>query len=504
MSSRLRERLGRALGRLWVRLLLVNVTVVLVPVAGLEFARIYERQLLSALERDMNDQAALARAILEDDLRRGIEIDDARHRAILADAARRTRMRVRLLDPTGTVLVDSHGEGPPEGREPEPPRLFGARAYDTESFDGSRRSPASWPSIAERREIRAALAGSEAAQTRVAHRPKAVFLFSATPVYRTTSSARTVAGAVYVTRSTTPVLLELYRIRSGLFKVLAIALSLSVSITLLLALSISRPLTRLSRTAKRIARGERGVSLPLEGSGEIRELAQSFRTMTEELDARLHYISDFSADVAHEFKSPLTSIRGAAELLAEGAHAEPEARERFLRNILLDTERLDRLVSRLLELGRIEASAEQMTLLDLHSLLQELVARAAQRSPIEFSYRARQTWVRGRPADLETAFGNLLDNAQRYARSGSAVHLHVVDTPGGGIAVQISDDGPGIPPARQRKIFERFHTTDAERGGTGLGLAIVDAVAKAHGGTVTLESNLDRGACFRVWLPGPR
>ena len=124
--------LSDKLGRIWLRLLLINVTVVLVPVAGLEFARIYERQLLSALERDMNDQAALTRALLEQDLADGIELGDRRHRAILEAAAHRTRTRVRILDAQGALLVDSHRDGPPEGPEPEPPKWLPSRSVFTD------------------------------------------------------------------------------------------------------------------------------------------------------------------------------------------------------------------------------------------------------------------------------------------------------------------------------------------------------------------------------------
>jgi two-component system sensor histidine kinase ChvG len=486
----------------------VNVVVVLVPAAGLEFARIYEKQLLYALERDMNDQGALTRALLEDGLRNGTPLEDPRHRAILEEAARSTRMRVRVLGPDGAVIADSHGQGAPEGPEPELPRLLtppaGAYAESREAKLISATVPGAneWPRVADRREVKMALAGGDATQTRIAHRPKAVFLFSAMPVFGVPrDGTRTVAGAVYVTRSTTPVLLELYRIRSALFKVLAVALCLSIGTTLLLALSISRPLTRLSRAAKRIASGERGVPLAVAGSGEIRELSESFKTMTEKLDQRLAYISDFSADVAHEFKSPLTSIRGAAELLAEGAHADPEARERFLRNILLDSERLDRLVSRLLVLSRIEASGDEMTVVDLRALLERLVHRAAERGPVLLMHASKHSWVRGREPDLETALGNLIENAQRYTPPDRSVRVACEDADGG-IRVSVCDDGPGIPEARRGKIFERFYTTDVVAGGTGLGLAIVDSVARAHGGRITFDTEVGVGSRFHLWLPG--
>ncbi len=495
--------LSAVVGRIWVRLLVINLVVVLVPVFGLEFARIYERQLLYALERDMNDQAALVCALLENELGHDIALGDERHRAILEDSARKTRMRVRVLDSRGELLVDSHNDGAPEGPEPEPPRLFrspsrlGSRTMEPASASGG---TSDWPPIAERKEVVQAIGGTSASQTRVSRNPKAVFLFSATPVFRDVAGARVVAGAVYITRSTNPVLFELYRIRSGLFRVLLITLCISAGTTLLLAVSISRPLSLLSRAAKRIAGGERSVALPVAGAGEVRELSRSFKIMTEELDRRLVYISEFSADVAHEFKSPLTSIRGAAELLAEGAHADPEVRQRFLANILLDTERLDRLVSRLLVLSRIEASADEMTLVDLRSLLANLTRRAEQKGAVSLSYTSKRCWVRGREPDLQAAFSNLLENAQKYSPSGCAVTVECRDA-SNGLCVSVRDEGPGIPEGRRSKIFDRFYTTDADRGGTGLGLAIVESVARAHGGRITLDPNVTHGTTFDLWLP---
>jgi two-component system sensor histidine kinase ChvG len=491
----------RGLGRIWLRLLLVNVVVVLVPLFGLEFARIFERRLLHSLEQNMHDQAAIVRALLAADLAQGIALGDPRHADLLRTAAKDTRTRIRVLGAQGEVLADSHGAGVPEGPEPAPPRYFGSdasRSRHERSALGWGNAE-SWPEVARRQEVVAALSGEAATQTRVARRPHAVFLFSAVPV-RANGADGTVAGAVYSTRSTAPVLMDLYRVRAGLFKLLAATLFLSVSVTLLLALSISRPLTLLSRAAKRIASGERSAPLPEFGTVEIRELSQSFRAMTEQLEQRLAYISELSADVAHEFKSPLTSIRGAAELLATGAHAEPQARDRFLHNILLDTDRLDRLVSRLLLLSRIEASAEEMTLVDLRGLLERTVHRARERGPLELDYASSQTWVRGREADLETAIVNLLDNAQRYSPSSAAVVLDVQDE-SGGVRVSIRDRGPGIPEARREKVWARFYTTEAESGGTGLGLAIVESVVRAHGGRAAYSPLDGGGSCFYIWLP---
>ncbi len=493
----LSARLRALLGRIWLRLLLVNIIVVMVPVVGLEFARAYERQLLQALERDMNDQAALSVSWLEQDLVEGTALGAPRHGQLLTRAAERTRTRIRVLGPRGEVLSDSHEGGPPEGREPAPPSLLGR---SMSASDLASRSSSAWPEVPERVEVRRALTGEHSASTRVAHRPSAVFLFIASPVR---SPDGQVQGAVYVTRSTLPVLEELHRVRRSLLKVVLVTLAISISVTLLLAFSISSPLGRLARAAARITRGERQVPIPVAGAGEIRELAQSFKVMTEELDQRLRYISDFAADVAHEFKSPLTSIRGAAELLAEGASEVPEDRERFLQNILLDAERLDRLVTRLLVLSRIEAREGHLTLVDAMALLERVGQRASQApgaAPIELVLTAERRWVPGHEADLEIAVSNLIDNAQRYSRAGEAPQLLLADDRGG-LRITVRDRGPGIPEARRSKVFDRFYTTDAERGGTGLGLAIVSSVARAHGGAAWLECPASGGTEAHLWLP---
>jgi len=267
-------------------------------------------------------------------------------------------------------------------------------------------------------------------------------------------------------------------------------LGLTAIVTLALSLSISRPLERLSRAARRITRGDPGVSVPLGGGGEISELAAEFDQMTRRLEARQRYISEFAADVAHELKSPLTSIRGAAELLAEGADEDLEARRRFLNNIRLDATRLDRLVSRLLELSRIDASEQLPQVVDLKALVERAVARSeGPETPIRLSFEAITSQVLARESDLETALLNLLDNAQRFSPEGQAVTL-AVSGPGddGMLLLCVTDRGPGIPAEHVPRVFDRFFTTDAERDGTGLGLAIVKSVASAHGGSVGFQS----------------
>jgi two-component system, OmpR family, sensor histidine kinase ChvG len=508
MASRLPpfvRRVGHALGRIRTRLMVVNLVVVLVPLAGLEFARLYERQLLDALERDMQNQAALVKAALQAGFARGEGFGTPAQELVLVNAALQTRTRIRLVDPVQGLLADSHRFGPPEGKEPRAPALTRARGELEGALSGlGGREIAADPGapLLKRPELERAFRGERSTLTRVSHNPPAVFLFLAEPVVDNGS----IRGAVYVTRSTTPVLLEMHRIRRGLTLVLLLALTVTAALTLLLAWTISRPLERLARAARRIAAGETSLDVPLGGGGEITLLADAFAEMTRKLEARHRYISAFAADVAHEFKSPLTSIRGAAELLSEGAADEPEARQRFLENIGLDAARLDRLVSRLLELSRIDASEEPPVLVDLEALVRRAVERA--QSPdgsIVLDYASSVPVVPARPADLETALLNLLDNALKFSPPGQSVRVGVSGRPGEGfVTIDVSDSGPGISEQDLPRIFQRFFTTDAERYGTGLGLAIVKSVLEALGGSVSVSSVLGQGTRFTVCLPARR
>ncbi|MBN2193222.1 MAG: HAMP domain-containing protein [Polyangiaceae bacterium] len=489
-------RLVHELGRIRVRLLLVNLVVVLVPLAGIALGRLVERQLLGALQRDMTNQAFLAASLVESELGRGVPLGAPHQAAILERAARRTRTRLRLIDPGRGVVADSHAHGPPEGKEPYAPWLVRMG-----TMGDMRGIPANDPpSPPARPEVLEALAGNPSAHTRVALDPPAVFLFVAEPIRH----QGRVVGVMYAVRSTNPVLDELHRIRRGLIVLLGAAVAFTALSTLLLAWTISRPLGKLSSAATRIAGGERNVGVPVGGGGEITELARSVSVMTERLDARLRYISEFAADVAHEFKSPLTSIRGAAELLLEGAADDPSARDRFLRNIELDVARLDRLVSRLLELGRIEAATGELTVLDLRGLVEHAVERAqTPEGTVALDYAAKTTLVKGREADLEAALHNLIDNALRFSPDGEQVAVRVIDREPRSVVISIHDRGLGIEPANLPRVFDRFFTTEADRDGTGLGLAIVKSVALAHGGRITVESSPHQGTIFSLELPTP-
>jgi two-component system sensor histidine kinase ChvG len=475
----------------------VNLILVLVPVVGLEFARLYERQLLLSLERDMRNQATLLTQLLLADLDRGFALSDTPHQHIVESAARNTRTRLRVIDRTYNVLIDSHKNGPPEGHEPLTPAL-GRYADSTFSAFGISFADGPEVPLAARRELKQAMSGALSSATRLRATPPAVLLFLAQPVRHKGQ----VLGAVYVTRSTQPVLVELHRIRSGLLVVLGLAISSTALVTMVLAWSLTRPIERLARAARAIAAGDRNVELPRGGGGELTELSVALAEMTAQLQSRHRYISEFAADVAHEFKSPLTSIRGAAELLEEGAADDPKTRARFLRNILLDAERLDLLVSRLLELSRIESSDEPLVAVSLNAVIKKAILRCESPDPsIHYSSGEDPYFVLGRSRDLETALLNLLDNALRYSPPNCPIEVAVLQPDKRlEIGVSVRDGGPGISPELKSKVFDRFYTTNTDNG-TGLGLAIVASVAAAHGGRVELTSEIGKGSTFTLWLP---
>lgn len=479
--SALFGRLRHAASRLWVRLLVIHVVVLLVPMAGIEFARLYERRLLHALERDMEHQAVIVAETLARARARGESLDHPGNGPWLERIARRTRARIRVLDTSGHVVADSHARGAPEG--PEPGATVRSATASRSIGDGPR-----WASVEDRSEVRAALAGTaRATHTRIRDQRPAVLLFLASPIRHEGG----VIGAVYVVRSTTPVLEDLHRIRSSLARLLAIALSITVATTLLLALSITRPLARLARRARRVASGERDLPDEPAFHGEIAELSEAFTTMTTRLDERLVYARDFAADVAHELKSPLTSIRGAAELLEEGADDDPVARKRFLRNIVLDVERMNRLVSGLLELGRIEASGASRVPVDLVALARRVAARAASPDVAVVVAAEALAILELREGDIEAALQNVVENAVRHSKAGDTVQVRVGNR--NGVFIEVEDHGGGIAEADLARVFDRFFTTDGDREGTGLGLAIAKSAMETHGGRVTLASTLGEG-----------
>jgi len=274
-------------------------------------------------------------------------------------------------------------------------------------------------------------------------------------------------------------------------------------------LPLPRPISRLGREALALTNRQRrfqgfsGIDRP----DEIGDLARALDDQARRLDAHIRLLEAFAADVSHEFRNPLASIRSAAEMLA---HAERAAdRERFLNMLTRDVARLERLVSGVRELAVIDTQLadEPMQIVDLKQLISQIVdgLHLTDGSPIELHAPAVAVPVRASPDRLAQVFENLLQNARSFAAPGSVVEVSI-DRANDYGCVRVADRGPGIPSAHLERVFDRFFTyrpherTDRHKH-AGLGLAIARTIVEGHGGTIAASNRPDGGACFDVQLP---
>ena len=251
----------------------------------------------------------------------------------------------------------------------------------------------------------------------------------------------------------------------------------------------------------------RATALPVDTEGAILLVV---RDVTEA--RRLTAIRrDFVANASHELKTPVASIRAAAETLRDGAIDDPPAARRFTEQLEREAVRMSRIVADLLDLSRLETGSEMDGQVRLDTLAADEVERmgdAATLRGVAISVDVEPVpAVRGSPRDLSLMVRNLIDNAVRYTGDGGSVTVSVWKD-GGRVVVRVADTGIGIPQRELPRIFERFYRVDRARsrdtGGTGLGLSIVRHVTENHGGEVSVTSELGQGSIFEVRLPtGP-
>ena len=221
--------------------------------------------------------------------------------------------------------------------------------------------------------------------------------------------------------------------------------------------------------------------------------------------------SEFVANVSHELKTPLTTLRGAAETLLDGALSDPKNARAFVTAIKEEAERLHRLVEDLLSIARVESKSSELRKqpILLGPFLEELASRyrpLAERQGVTLSVEpvASGLQVQADRDQLAQAVGNLLENAVKYNQPNGRIQVRASASTGT-VTLEVEDTGIGIPPENLPRIFERFYRVDKARsretGGTGLGLAIVKHVAESHGGSVRAESRPNQGSRFFLTLP---
>ena len=278
-----------------------------------------------------------------------------------------------------------------------------------------------------------------------------------------------------------------------------------------------KPLSEVESTAAAIASGDLSARLPeARPTTEVGKLTTSLNRMLgrieESFAVRVESESKlrrFVADASHELRTPLTAIRGFAELHRQGAVSGEEKTKELIGRIEKESIRMGSLVEDLLLLARMDQSRElSQEPVDLEHLIHEVVASARAAGPdhpISVEIPDGDNFVLGDSIRIHQAVANLLANARTHTPSGTPIAVSVEQLESE-VAITVADKGPGLSQADQEKIFERFYRADSSRArtkgeGSGLGLSIVDAVMKAHGGSVTVTSELGQGAAFTLHFP---
>jgi len=327
-----------------------------------------------------------------------------------------------------------------------------------------------------------------------------------------------VLGALMVSRGAENIEAAVLRVRINILKWFLVALAVTILLSIYLSGTIARPIRKLAKAAETVRWDQnRKRTIPDFGnrSDEIGQLAVALREMTEALRLRMSAIERFAADVAHELKNPLSSLRSAVETAAR--IDDPKGRERLMAIIFQDVGRLDRLISDISDASRLDAelSRADLSTVDLGRMLETLVEVTtviADERNVKFRLhvsKRSKLMVHGIEGRLVQVFRNLTSNALSFSPQDGTISLKV-HRQANMVVAEVIDEGPGISETLEGKIFERFysHRPSGESFGkhSGLGLSISKQIVEAHGGTIRAENRHDStgttiGARFIVELP---
>jgi len=535
-----RAKLPTARRSLWAspitrRILLLNVMALAIPVVGLLYLPTYRDSLIQSELELLKTEGELFSGALAAS---GVVTDPDGSERLQPDTSRQTirrlvdvsKTRARLFLPNGTLIADSFLLSGPGGillieplPPPEPPEgpilqaLGGAYDWLLGRFPSSDLYPPYGESAVQvaddYQEVKKALDGEAATYIRSGGDGSLV-LSVAVPVQR----YRQVLGALFLTKAGKGVETTLRKTRLTIIAVSLVALGITVLASLYLASTIALPIHRLADAADRVRRSKgRAVAIPdlSKRSDEIGDLSGALRDMTEAVWRRMDAIERFAADVAHEIKNPLSSLRSAVETVVR--IEDPQQQRKLMAIILDDVQRLDRLISDISDASRVDAEMSRaeigrvnirdliIALVDIHSVTggDHTPKVVAELPPTD------DLTVLGTEGRLGQVFRNLLSNALSFSPPGGTVALRA-RRERGRIIVLVEDAGPGIPEEKLKAIFDRFYTErpEGEKFGThsGLGLSISQQIVEAHNGTLTAANRRDRagnviGARFTIDLP---
>lgn len=369
-------------------------------------------------------------------------------------------------------------------------------------------------------EVASALAGGPSTVVRISEQGELI-VSVAVPVQR----YRAVLGALMLSTQGGDIDAIVKAERYAIFRVFAVAAMVTAILSLLLASTIANPLRRLSAAAVRVRRSVKNrEEIPdfSDRQDEIGNLSVALREMTNALYARIEAIESFAADVSHELKNPLTSLRSAVETLPLAK--TPESRARLLEVIQHDVRRLDRLITDISDASRLDAELvrEDAELVDLKKLIGEIATMSGDvghhHKPIKVDFNVvngrgaePDFQVQGHDLRLGQVFTNLIENARSFVPEKGGRLVITLSRPGDKVIITFDDNGPGIRAEKIDRIFERFYTDrpagEAFGQNSGLGLSISRQIIEAHGGTLTAENIAGakpgevRGARFVVTLP---
>jgi two-component system sensor histidine kinase ChvG len=552
--------------RLTARIVLLNLLGLIILVAGILYFNQFRQGLIDARVQSLTTQAqiiaaavsgsatvdtgsividpdsladasdeALAEAGQSADL--DFPIDPETAGPVLKRLLANTTVRARIIDKDGNLIVDSRflsprgdvvqTDLPPLDAESGGPglrALWNRVLASAFSYDYPRQLEYGFDNGKEFPEVAAALNGAKVSLVRLNDRSQIVVLV-AVPIQR----FRAVLGALVLSTTGGEIDDVLRAERQVVLMTFGFVALVTILLSILLASTIALPLRRLSAAAERVRRGiNRRVEIPdFSARGdEIGDLSGAVRDMTNALYSRIAAIEAFAADVSHELKNPLTSLRSAVETLAYAKN--DEQRERLVDIVKHDVKRLDRLITDISDASRLDAELArgEAQAFDLSQLLETITSysndtRKDHQAEVEFEMarppqgmdRAQAYTVMGHDSRLGQVVRNLIDNARSFTRPGTKISIRIKRV-GPDVEFRVEDCGPGISSDNLARVFERFYTDRPEGSfgsNSGLGLSISQQIVDAHRGRIWAENRYGKsdgtgerpvlGARFTVRIP---